>query len=57
MPLNTKRPEVGDWAYHKTGLDPREVVAVNEDATMVKLHILTRDTDWLPSINYTFEAE
>ncbi len=55
MPLNTKRPEVGDFAYHKSGLDPREVVAVTEDASKVKLDILGKDTEWLDAVNYTFE--
>jgi hypothetical protein len=56
MPLNTKRPEVGDLAYHKSGLDPREVTAVSENATFVKLDILGKETDWLNAVNYTFEA-
>ncbi len=55
MPLNTKRPQPGDWAYHKSGLDPREVVEVSEDATQVKLDIFGKTTEWLDAINYTFE--
>lgn len=51
-------PRVGDSAWHKSGLDPREVVAVREEdgEVWVKIDILGTVTDWLRAVNYEFEA-
>lgn len=51
----TRRPEVGDWADHKSGdLDPGRVVEVNEAKSMVRISILGTSSTWLPASNYTF---
>lgn len=50
-------PQVGDYAWHKSGLDPRRVVAVmeEEDEVWIKIDILGHTTDWLRAVNYEFE--
>lgn len=52
----SKKPEVGQWADHKSGtLDPRPVAEVSEDGTQVKLRIHTLVSDWVPAKNYRFK--
>ena len=43
-------------AWHKGGLDPREVVEVSDDGKRIKIRIWTLVTDWLPAKNYTYVA-
>ena len=54
MSLHKKTPVVGYAAWHKGGLDPREVVEVSEDRKLIKIRIFTVVTDWLPAKNYTY---
>ena len=50
-----RKPQVGDMAWHKGGLDPRPVAEVSGDGKKVRLTIHTIVTDWVPASNYDFE--
>lgn len=50
-----RKPQVGDLAWHKEGLDPRPVSAVSENGKAVKLTIGSIETAWVPAENYDFE--
>lgn len=50
------RTDAGNVAWHKGGLDPREVVEVSDDGKRIKIRIGTLVTDWLPAKNYTYVA-
>jgi len=52
--VTNRKPKVGDWAYHKSGFDPREVIEVSEDSTQIRLDILGVETPWLDTVNYNF---
>lgn len=54
MSHHRETPTVGYAAWHKEGLDPREVVEVSEDQKAIKIRIGTVVTDWLPAENYTY---
>lgn len=54
MAKNIKTPVVGALAWHKNGLDPREVVDVSPDGKGIRIFILTSKSDWLPASNYDF---
>lgn len=41
-------------AWHKGGLDPREVAEVSDDSRSIRIIIGTLVTDWLPAKNYTY---
>jgi hypothetical protein len=56
MSNHSKKPTVGHMAWHKGGLDPREVVEVSDDGKRIKIRIWTLVTDWLPAKNYTYVA-
>ncbi len=51
-----RKPQVGDWADHKyRELDPREVVKVSEDGTLIWIKILTdAPVGPLPAENYDY---
>lgn len=55
---NKKPPEEGDLAYHFSGLDPREVIAVIQHAgeVSVVLDVLGKPVGPVPAENYTFET-
>lgn len=53
--MTERVPHVGDWAWHKNGLDPRPVSQVSKEGTYVKLLIQSVETDWVPAQNYHFE--
>lgn len=47
--------KLGDLAWHITReLDPRPVVAISEDHTMIKLGVGSTYTDWVPANNYHY---
>ena len=50
-----RKPQVGDMAWHKGGLDPRPVAKVSEDGKEVKLTIGSIETAWLRADNYDYE--
>ena len=56
--MDRRHPQIGDFAYHKSGLDPRPVVAVwdtDDGDVLVKLDIMGQHTTWLRAVNYEFE--
>lgn len=56
MKLRTvKAPRPGDWAYHKGGLDPRQVTEVK--GSDIWLFILTGTHGPFPKKNYVFKRE
>lgn len=54
MSKKIKTPVIGAMAWHKSGLDPREVVEVSPDGKGIRIFIITRESDWLPASNYDF---
>lgn len=48
----SRKPKVGDLAWHKDGWDPRPVAGVFED--MISLRIFNERTSWIPAKDYTF---
>lgn len=58
MTPERRYPQVGDWAYHKSGLDPREVVGVLETEGVLQVCIdVLGENIWVPAINYDFTEE
>lgn len=48
-------PTLEAWAYHRfIDLDPRQVTEISEDGTKVRIWILGKSTDWLPTENYEY---
>lgn len=52
-----RKPQVGDIASSKYGLDPREVARVSDDGKLIWLYFLTPDVEYGPfrASNYTFK--
>lgn len=48
---------VGDWAFHKDGLDPREVTQVDHEAGVLWIYLITGPFGPVPIKNYTFRTE
>lgn len=57
--IRVKQSEVrpGDIAFHKSGLDPRSVAAVDHSRKAVSIFLFTKATDFIPMSNYTFKRE
>lgn len=55
--VRRKKAQVGDWAFHKDGLDPREVTQIDHEAGVLWIYILTGPFGPVPIKNYTFRRE
>lgn len=58
MSTERRYPQVGDWAQHKSGLDPRQVISVSEGSdgkVRVKLGTLGASL-WFDAVDYDFVA-
>lgn len=49
--------QVGDFAFHKDGLDPREVTEIDHGFGAVWIYILIGPAGPYPLHNYTFRRE